>query len=126
MQIPRQVFVVGYDPAMQVALNDLLKSVGLDVLFFSSAEEFLEEKRPDVTSCLILEVRLPGIGGVDLQKQLTQANVCLPTIFVTGHGDVPMAVRAMKNGAMEFLAKPFRDQDLLDAVHLALSKDRAR
>lgn len=111
---------------MRATLRDLLKTVGLDALLFSSAEEFLEQRRPEVPSCLILEVRLPGTSGLDLQKQLAEANIHTPTIFITEHGDIPMAVSAMKGGAADFLTKPFRDQDLLDAVQFSLSKDRAR
>jgi RNA polymerase sigma factor (sigma-70 family) len=96
------------------------------VELFGSAREFLQRGRPDVPSCLVLDVRLPGIGGLDLQRQLADANVQTPIIFITAHGDIPMSVRAMKAGAVEFLTKPFRDQDLLDAIQIALERDRAR
>jgi FixJ family two-component response regulator len=122
----QQVFVVEDDPPMRIALRNLLKSVGLDVLLFACAHEFLEQRRPDVPSCLILDVRLPGLSGLDLQKRLAQANIHTPIIFITGHGDISMSVRAMKLRAVEFLTKPFRDQDLLDGVQLSLSKDQAR
>jgi len=100
--------------------------VDLHAQFFTSALEFKTAERPDILSCLILDVRLPGMSGLDLQLELNRANIPIPIIFVTGHGDIPMAVRAMKAGAVEFLTKPFRDQDLLDAVHLALDRDRLR
>jgi len=120
------VFVVEDDPSMRNALNNLLRSVGLEAQLFASAKEFLQANRPDVPSCLILDVRLPGISGLDLQRDLTAANVHIPIIFITAHGDIPMSVRAMKAGAVEFLTKPFRDQDLLDAIQVALNQDRVR
>jgi len=120
------VFVVEDDPSMRNALNNLLRSVGLEAQLFSSAKEFLQSGRPDVPSCVILDVRLPGISGLDLQRELAAANVHIPIIFITAHGDIPMSVRAMKAGAVEFLTKPFRDQDLLDAIQVALSQDRVR
>jgi len=120
------VFVVDDDASMREALRSLLRSVGLQVELFASAQEFLLRKRPEAPSCLVLDVRLPGISGLDFQRQLTEANVPIPIIFITGHGDIPMSVRAMKAGAVEFLTKPFRDQDLLDAVQLALERDRER
>lgn len=120
------VFVVDDDPAVREALSSLIRSVGLNVVTFSSAREFLKYKKPSkVPSCLVLDVRLPGLSGLDLQRELTQASIEIPIIFITGHGDIPMSVRAMKGGAMEFLTKPFRDQELLDAIQLALEKDRA-
>ena len=120
------VFVVEDDPSMRNALNNLLRSVGLEAQLFASAKEFLQSNRPDVPSCLILDVRLPGISGLDLQRDLAAANVHIPIIFITAHGDIPMSVRAMKAGAVEFLTKPFRDQDLLDAIQVALNQDRVR
>jgi FixJ family two-component response regulator len=120
------VFVVEDDPSMRNALNNLLRSVGLEAQLFSSAKEFLQSGRPDVPSCVILDVRLPGISGLDLQRELAAANVHIPIIFITAHGDIPMSVRAMKAGAVEFLTKPFRDQDLLDAIQVALNQDRVR
>jgi FixJ family two-component response regulator len=120
------VFVVEDDSSMRNALRNLLRSVGLEARLFASAQEFLEDKRPDVPSCLILDVRLPGLSGLDLQKELANARIHIPIIFITAHGDIPMSVRAMKAGAVEFLTKPFRDQDLLDAIHVSLSQDRIR
>src|SRR6188508_1258666 len=120
------VFVVDDDPSMRRALESLLRSVGHDVRLFSSAPEFMQAERSDAPSCLVLDVRLPGMCGLAFQQELTKAGVALPIIFVTGHGDVPMTVRAMKAGAAEFLTKPFDDQVLLDAVHAALERDRAR
>jgi FixJ family two-component response regulator len=119
------VFVVDDDAAVREALRDLIDSVGLRVELFGSAGEFLQRKLPHLPSCLILDVRLPGKSGFDLQRELTEANISIPIIFITGHGDIPMSVRAMKAGAVEFLAKPFRDQDLLDVIQLALERDRA-
>jgi len=103
-----------------------LRSVGLQVEVFGTAAEFLKNKLPDVTACLILDIRLPGVSGLDFQVELAAANIHIPIIFITGHGDIPMTVRAMKAGAVEFLTKPFRDQDLLDAVQTALERDRTR
>jgi FixJ family two-component response regulator len=120
------VFIVDDDASVRDALKRLIRSVGLRVELFGSAREFLQRGRPDVPSCLVLDVRLPGIGGLDLQRQLADANVQIPIIFITAHGDIPMSVRAMKAGAVEFLTKPFRDQDLLDAIQIALERDRAR
>jgi len=120
------VFVVEDDPSMRIALKNLLKSVGLEPELFASAQEFLQADRPDMPSCLILDVRLPGLSGLDLQKELSAANIQIPIIFITAHGDIPMSVRAMKAGAVEFLTKPFRDQDLLDAIQIALAQDRVR
>ena len=119
------VFVVDDDPSVRRAIKRLIESVGLQVEPFGSAEEFLLGKRPNAPSCLVLDIRLPGISGLDFQHKLAQANIHIPIIFVTAHGDIPMTVRAMKAGAIEFLTKPFRDQDLLDAIHLALERDRA-
>jgi RNA polymerase sigma factor (sigma-70 family) len=120
------VFVVDDDPSIRRAIKRLIGSVGLQVEPFGSAQEFLLGKRPDAPSCLVLDIRLPGISGLDFQHELAEANIHIPIIFITAHGDIPMTVRAMKAGAVEFLTKPFRDQDLLDAIHLALERDRGR
>jgi FixJ family two-component response regulator len=120
------VFVVDDDPSMRRALESLLTSVGHEVRMFSSAPEFMQAARKDAPACLLLDVRLPGMSGLAFQDELTKAGIALPIIFITGHGDVPMSVRAMKAGAAEFLTKPFDDQVLLDAVHAALERDRAR
>ena len=119
------VVVVDDDPSIRTALNDLFQSVGLQVRVFELAREFLANQRPDGPCCLVLDVRLPGKSGLDFQRELNDENVHLPIIFLTGHGDIPMSVRAMKAGAVEFLTKPFREQDLLDAVQVALDRDRA-
>jgi FixJ family two-component response regulator len=118
------VFVVDDDAPMRESLKNLIRSVGLRAELFSSAQEFLRSKRPDVTSCLVLDVRMPGLSGLDLQRRTTEAGMEIPIIFITGHGDIPMSVRAMKAGAVEFLSKPYRDQDLLDAIQQALERDR--
>ena len=121
------VFVVDDDAEMRESLKNLIRSVGLRVEVFPSAPQFLQSKRPDVPGCMILDVRLPGLSGLDLQKRMAEADVEIPIIFITGHGDIPMTVQAMKAGAVEFLTKPFRDQDLLDAIQEALERDsRAR
>jgi FixJ family two-component response regulator len=120
------VFVIDDDAHIRAAIQGLLKSVGLRSEAFGTAQEFLRGKRPDAPSCLVLDVRLPGVNGLDFQQQLTDAGVHIPIIFITGHGDIPMTVKAMKSGAVEFLTKPFRDQDLLDAIHQALDRDRLR
>ena len=120
------VFVVDDDASVREALKSLIRSVGLQVELFDSVQEFLQRKRPDGPNCLVLDIRLPGISGLDFQRKLREANIPIPIIFITGHGDIPMSVRAMKAGAVEFLTKPFRDQDLLDAIQLALERDRAR
>jgi FixJ family two-component response regulator len=119
------VFVVEDDSSMREALTDLITSVGLLVKAFKSAREFLEHRKPDAPTCLVLDVRLPGLSGLDLQRELVRTEAPIPIIFITGHGDIPMSVRAIKEGAVEFLAKPFRDQDLLDAIQHALEIDRA-
>ena len=119
------VIVVDDDEAMRDALESLLRSVGLEVQTWKSAPEFLMSERPDGPTCLVLDVRLPGRSGLDFQRELAAANIHVPIIFITGHGDIPMSVQAMKGGAIEFLTKPFRDQDLLDAVQLGLARDRA-
>jgi RNA polymerase sigma factor (sigma-70 family) len=120
------VFVVDDDPSVRSAIGRLIGTVGLQVQLFGSAQEFLASKLPNVPSCLVLDIRLRGISGLALQRQLAEANVQIPIIFITAHGDVPMTVRAMKAGAVEFLTKPFHDQDLLDAIHSALERDRGR
>jgi RNA polymerase sigma factor (sigma-70 family) len=120
------VFVVDDDPSVRSSLKFLLSSVGLEVESFESAETFLQRKPPDAPSCLVLDVRLRGLSGLDFQHELAARNIRIPIVFVTGHGDIPMSVRAMKAGAIEFLTKPYRDQDLLDAVRIALEQDRAR
>ena len=119
------VFVIDDDAGVRASIQGLLKSVGLKSESFGKPQEFLRNKRPNVPSCLILDVRLPGINGLEFQRELAEAGVRIPIIFITGHGDIPMTVRAMKSGAVEFLTKPFRDQDLLDAIHQALDRDRA-
>ena len=118
------VFVIDDDESIRESLKSLMRSVGLGVETFASAQEFLQSTRPDVPACLILDVRMPGLSGLDLQRDLVERNIHIPIIFITGHGDIPMSVRAMKAGAVEFLTKPFRDQDLLDAIQQALERDR--
>src|SRR5258707_7814252 len=118
------VFVIDDDAAVRVSIKGLLKSAGLQAETFGTAQEFLISKRPDVPSCLVLDVRLPGVSGLDFQQELADVGIRIPIIFITGHGDIPMTVKAMKSGAVEFLTKPFRDQDLLDAIHQALDRDR--
>jgi len=120
------VFVVDDDPSVRSSLKFLISTVGLQVEGFDSAESFLHRKPPNTTSCLVLDVRLRGLSGLDCQGELAARNIRIPIIFITGHGDIPMCVRAMKAGAVEFLTKPFRDQDLLDAVRIALQRDRDR
>ena len=120
------IVVIDDDASMRRALDNLLKSVGFAVELFASPQEFLQSERPDRTGCIVLDVRFPGRSGLDMQRDLATSNVQLPIIFITGYGDVPMTVRAMKAGAVEFLTKPFRDQDLLDAVGTALEEDRTR
>jgi len=119
------VFVVDDDALVRAAIQGMLKSVGLRSETFETPQEFLSCKRPEGPSCLVLDVRLHGVSGLDFQRQLADAGVRIPIIFITGHGDIPMSVKAMKSGAVEFLTKPFRDQDLLDAIHQALDRDRA-
>jgi len=118
------VFIVDDDDSVRGSIRSLLKSVGLSSECFAAPDEFLRSKRPDGPSCLVLDVRLPGMSGLDFQHKLTEAGVRIPIIFITGHGDIPMTVKAMKSGAVEFLTKPFRDQDLLDAIQQALDRDR--
>jgi RNA polymerase sigma factor (sigma-70 family) len=120
------VFVVDDDPSVRSSLKFLISSEGLQVESFDSADAFLQRKLPDLPSCLVLDVRLRGVSGLDFQRELAARNIPIPIVFITGHGDIPMTVKAMKAGAIEFLAKPFRDQDLLDAVRIALERDRAR
>ncbi len=119
------VFVVDDDPSVRAAIQGLLKSASLRSESFETAEEFLRSKRPDGPSCLVLDVSLPGVNGLDFQRELADSGVQIPIIFITGHGDIPMTVKAMKSGAIEFLTKPFQDQDLLDAIGQALDRDRA-
>jgi FixJ family two-component response regulator len=123
---PSSVIVIDDDPAIRESLGSLLRSVGLQVKLLGSVAEFLHAGRPDEPACLVLDVRLPGRSGLDFQRDLMAANIHLPIIFITGHGDIPMSVQAMKGGAIEFLTKPFRDQELLDAIHLGLARDSAR
>jgi FixJ family two-component response regulator len=118
------IFVVDDDDLVRAAIQGMLNSVGLHSQTFGTAQDFLRSERPDAPSCLILDVRLPGVNGLDFQRQLVDAGIRIPIIFITGHGDIPMTVKAMKSGAVEFLTKPFRDQDLLDAVQQALDRDR--
>lgn len=119
------VFVVEDDPSYRRAIERLIRSVGHSVVAFGSAPEFLHSTRPDDPACLVLDVRLPGLSGLDLQRELADRHIHIPIIFITGHGDIPMTVQAMRAGAVEFLTKPFRDQELLDAIRLALERDRA-
>jgi FixJ family two-component response regulator len=120
------VFVIDDDPSMRLALEDLVSTVGLEVRAFAAPQEFLQSKPPDGPGCLVLDVRLPGMSGLTFHKELAKEGLALPVIFITGHGDIPMSVRAMKAGAVEFLTKPFHDQDLLDAIHAAIERDRKR
>jgi FixJ family two-component response regulator len=119
------VFVIDDDDLVRAAIQGMLKSVGLKAETFGTPQEFLCRPRPDGPSCLILDVELPGVSGLDFQRELAAAAICIPIIFITGHGDIPMTVKAMKSGAVEFLPKPFRDEDLLNAIHQALDLDRA-
>src|SRR3979411_2735339 len=120
------VYVIDDDPSVRRAIKRLVESVGLHVELFGSATEFMNSGRPDIASCVVLDIRLPGISGLDFQRELVQAKNEIPMIFITAHGDIPMTVRAMKAGAVEFLTKPFRDQDLLDAIQVGLERDRVR
>jgi len=120
------VLVIDDDPELRASVGRLLRSTGLDTQLFASISDFFKSDPPDGPTCLVLDVRLPGQSGLDLQRELAEANRDLPIIFITGHGDIPMSVQAMKGGAIEFLMKPFRDQDLLDAIQVGLSRDRAR
>ena len=123
---PPVVYVIDDDASIRDALKSLIRSVGLHVELFGSAQDFPQRQRPNAPGCLVLDIRLPGISGLDFQRRLADANIRIPIIFITGHGDIPMSVRAMKAGAVEFLTKPFRDQELLDAIQLALERDRLR
>ena len=124
-EVPPTVFVIEDDPSMRRAVEDLVRSVRLQVRAFASPQEFMESSQRDVPGCLVLDVRLPGMSGLAFQKELVKEGVTLPVIFITGHGDIPMSVRAMKAGAIEFLTKPFHHQELLDAIHAAIERDRA-
>jgi FixJ family two-component response regulator len=119
------VFVIDDDASVRDAIQSLMRSVGQHVESYASAQEFLRSKRPDLPGCIVLDVRLPGFSGLELQRKLADADILIPIVFMTGHGDIPMSVKAMKAGAVEFLTKPFRDQDLLDAIQQALERDRA-
>ena len=123
---PPIVLVVDDDPEVRDALSSLFRSVGLEPRLFGSTTEFLQHRLPDAPCCIVLDIRLPGVGGLDFQAQLTNANVHVPIVMITGHGDIPMSVRAMKAGAVDFLTKPFRQQDMLDAVAQAIERDRKR
>jgi FixJ family two-component response regulator len=125
-QAQEVVFVIDDDASLRHSLSSLFRSIGLKVEVFDSAADFLKVGRPEVASCLVLDVRLPGLSGLDFQTELAKANIRIPIVFITGHGDIPMSVKAMKAGAVEFLTKPFREQDLLDAVRLGLERDRRR
>jgi FixJ family two-component response regulator len=125
-EAPATVLIVDDDPSIREALGCLVRSVGLQAKMFASMPEFLESKHPDGPTCLVLDVRLPGGSGLDIQRELSAANIHLPIIFITGHGDIPMSVEAMKGGAIEFLTKPFREQDLLDAIRVGLRRDSTR
>ena len=122
---PGTVVIVDDDPGLREALGSLLRSVGLQVDLYGSVPEFMEAGRPEGPTCLVLDVRLPGQSGLDFQRELSKAGIYLPIIFITGHGDIPMSVRAMKSGAIEFMTKPLHEQDLLDAIQMGLQKDRA-
>jgi FixJ family two-component response regulator len=123
-QIDSIVFVIDDDLSIREAIKSLIRSVGLRVATFGSAQEFMTSSRPDAPACLVLDVRMPGLSGLDLQRELADAGIRIPIIFITGHGDIPMSVRAMKAGAVEFLTKPFREQDLLEAIRQAVERDR--
>src|SRR6202011_89057 len=125
-EVPPTVFVIEDDPSMRGAVEDLVRSVRLQVRAFASPQEFLESNQRDAPGCLVLDVRLPGMSGLTFQQELVKEGVTLPVIFITGHGDIPMSVRAMKAGAIEFLTKPFHHQELLDAIHAGIERDRAR
>ena len=120
------VFVVDDDPSVREALDSLIRSIKLNVLTFSTAEEFLHFKRPDAPGCLVLDVRLPGLNGLEFQHELAKSKIVLPIVFISAHGDILMSVRAIKAGAVDFLAKPFRHQDLIDAIHVGIDQDRVR
>src|ERR1041385_2928415 len=120
------ILVIDDDPALRESVGRLLRSVGLDARLFASVSDFLQSDRPHGPTCRVLDIRLPGQSGLDFQRELAAANIAIPIIFITAHGDIPMSVQAMKGGAIEFLTKPFRDQDLIDAIQLGLARDRAR
>jgi RNA polymerase sigma factor (sigma-70 family) len=120
------VVVIDDDPSVRDALDSLIRSVGLDVRLYGTTDDFLRDKRPDAPACLVLDVRLPTLSGLDFQREMARSDINLPIIFITAHGDVPMSVRAIKAGAIEFLTKPFRDQDLLDAIHIGIERSRAQ
>jgi RNA polymerase sigma factor (sigma-70 family) len=124
-KVEQVVFVIDDDPSMRTAIRELIEAVGLTCQTFESGQEFLAAKLPDLPSCLVLDVRLPGVSGLNLQRELVERDINIPIIFITGHGDIPMSVQAMKAGAVEFLTKPFRDQDLLDAIEQATERDRS-
>jgi FixJ family two-component response regulator len=124
-RVNQVVFVIDDDPSMRAAIKRLLNAVGLGVETFASGQEFLESRLPDAPGCVVLDVRLPGPSGLELQREMSERGISLPVIFITGHGDIPMSVQAMKAGAVEFLTKPFRDQDLLDAIRQAIARDHA-
>jgi FixJ family two-component response regulator len=124
MAVAPTVFIVDDDDLVRTAIQGMLKSVGLHSQTFGTTQEFLRSQRSEGPNCLVLDVRLPGVNGLDFQRELTEAGIRIPVIFITGHGDIPMTVKAMKSGAVEFLTKPFRDQELLDAIHQALDRDR--
>src|SRR3984957_4878266 len=126
VEVAGVVFVIDDDASMRAALEDLISSVRLEVRLFASPQEFLRSNPPDVLGCLVLDVRLPGMSGLTFQKELAKTGIALPVIFITGHGDIPLSVRAMKAGAVEFLTKPFHEQDLLDAIYAGIERDRAR
>jgi RNA polymerase sigma factor (sigma-70 family) len=123
---PPVVFVIDDDASVREGVGDLLRSVGLTVESFGSAREFLQSKRPDAPGCIVLDVSLPGASGLEFQRTLTESNIHLPVIFISGHGDIPMSVRAIKSGAVEFLTKPLKEQELLDAIQAGVERDRAR
>jgi FixJ family two-component response regulator len=125
-EVTAVVFVIDDDPSMRAALEDLISSVGLQARLFASPQEFLQGPLSDAPGCLVLDVRLPGMSGLTFQKELERVGIALPIIFITGHGDIPMSVRAMKAGAVEFLTKPFHDQEMLDAIHAAIERDKQR
>jgi FixJ family two-component response regulator len=125
-ETPGVVFVIDDDPSMRAAVGDLISSVRLDVRLFASPQEFLDSNPQDVLGCLVLDIRLPGMSGLTFQQELAKAGIALPVIFITGHGDIPMSVRAMKAGAVEFLTKPFHEQDLLDAIYAGIERERTR
>lgn len=120
------IYIVDDDSSVRASLQDLLASVGLASMAFGSAREFMDAELPDTPACLILDVRMPGLSGLDFQQEMARLNILIPVVFITAHGDIPMSVKAMKAGALEFLTKPFREQDLLDAISLGLSRDRQR